>query len=674
METGGPDTDDFLRYQSDAGMLVDAGLHAACEKIVAIAVMIMGADMGSMQRFDGATGTLKTCAVRGFDIDVISSFGDISPASPTPCGRALAQGRRIVVTDIYSSNICDETSLSLLRSSGVMAIQSTPIMSRNGAIIGMISTGWRNAHQPSWHALSLMDRVAQQAADMLEVPWSGQEDAAVRHGAASCDAMMLDLLCAESAARGRLEQAVHDSETRLQRVLQAGEVVSYEWDCCSDVVICSSNCDSILGLDMSWISSSYRAWEARIHPEDQPRFREAVKRLKSGCGRLVVSYRYVRPDGGVMWLEDSCVGEYRDDDRLVRVCGLMRDVTARKRIEELQQLLMREFDHRSRNMLAAIQAMISLTARTQTQIGDFVIAVQSRIRSMARAHELIAGSRWTGTSLRDIVACELEPYTADRPGIASIVGKDEILTPGATMAVAMALHELVTNAAKYGALSTAEGRIQLQFHRDEDDALVLEWRESGGPEVAPPRRRGFGSLLIEGSMRTEISGCAEVRYLRSGLVCIMNIPAAEIVSRTDSAARPPEARRSEGAGESVVAGSRILLVEYPAASGLETRRRLESFGYQVLGPASTMEEAVRLADAMEFEAAIIDINFGEQNVFPVLDILTMRNVPIAFVTAYRLLRLPPRYRDCLVLTKPLSQESVRRMFDAGLAASLQLQS
>jgi CheY-like chemotaxis protein len=239
------------------------------------------------------------------------------------------------------------------------------------------------------------------------------------------------------------------------------------------------------------------------------------------------------------------------------------------------------------------------------------------------------------------------------------------------MAVAMALHELVTNAAKYGALSTAEGHVRLQFRRDGEGALVLEWSESGGPEVVPPRRRGFGSLLIEGSMKTEVGGSAEVRYLRSGLVCVMTVPAAEVVSREE----PPDAALAQAAGEGASApdsaGARILLVEDPAAGGLETRRRLEAFGYRVLGPAGTMGEAVRLADSADFEAAIIDINLGERDVFPVLDILVAHGVPIAFVTAYKLLRLPPRYRDCLVLTRPLGREAVRRMFEAG-AGSLRL--
>lgn len=672
MATGGSDTDDSPLRPSAFDLSADVGLDVFCENIVTLAVMIAGADMGAMQILDGASGTLKLCACLGFDLDAISSFGDISAASPTACGRALAQGRRVIVTDIYASDVCDEPSLALLCAAGVMAIQATPIVSRAGNVIGMVTTYWRSPHQPSRHTLNLMDKVVDEAAVLLEDRWSALTADEMWRAPAGGD-LLFDLLRTETIERRRLQHALHDSQAHLQRVLQAGEVVSYEWDCASDALIFTRNCESILGLDTEKVVSTNQAWEERVHPEDRPRFREAVERLRRACGRLVISYRYVRPDGSVMWLEDSGVGEYDDSGALRRVCGLVRDVTARKRMEELQQLLMREFDHRARNMLATIQAMISLTARTQTQVGDFVTAVQSRIRSMARAHELIAGSRWTGASLRDIVERELEPYVADRPGAASVTGRDEILTPGATMAVAMALHELVTNAAKYGALSTAEGHVRLQFHRDDEGALVLEWCESGGPEVIPPRRRGFGSLLIEGTMRTEVGGSAEVRYLRSGLACVMTVPAVEIVSREDVVAVSPERGESGDGSVSSSAGARILLVEYPAASGLETRKRLEAFGYRVLGPVDTVEEAARLADTAEFEVAIVDINLGERDVFPVLDILTTRNIPVAFMTAYRLLRLPPRYRDCLVLTKPLGRESVRRMFESGVG-SLRLSS
>lgn len=806
METGGSDSDDLLLLlqKLSTRLLGDDDIETLLDEVLDAAVQVTGADMGSMQLFDAGSGTLRLRAYRGLDEAVAASFGNIQPSTRTSCGRALAQGRRVIAEDVRTSDVFDEASRAAMLAAGVMAAQSTPLMSRADELLGMISTHWRSPHLPTARALQLMDVVARQAADLLEraqsdqalrmssarlqlltdaivqpqsgqtfdslmdvvraaarqlsqadgvsivlrdggqyhyvddkstrprwpgqafpllacvadwalragqtavvrdvyaderipanvcepafiksllmVPvglpepiaavgayWSYRHDAdpeevailealARATGTALHNVELLGSLRKELAERKRAEAALRDSEERLRRALQAGEVFAYEWNCADDVMIRSGNCAAILGADGEPADTTGRDWEAHVHPDDRGRFREAIAGLEHGGGRQAITYRYVRSDGGVMWLEENSVGERGPDGRLSRVSGLVRDVTARKRVEELQQLLMREFDHRARNMLATIQAMISLTARTYTSVNEFVTAVQSRIRSMARAHELIAGSRWTGAGLRELVEDELEPYVADRPGAATITGRDEVLTPGATMAVAMALHELATNAAKYGALSVSEGHVHLDFSRQPDGSLALMWRESGGPEVIPPRQRGFGSLLIEGSIRTEAGGAAEVRYLRSGLECAITIPAAQIVSR-ERPDRPSAARREDGEG---VAGcGNILLVEDQALIALETKERLESFGYKVVGPAHTVEEAVRLANSEPLGAAILDINLGEKDVFPVVDILATRNIPIAFITGYKLLSLPPQYRDCPVLTKPLSVESIRGMF------------
>ena len=511
----------------------------------------------------------------------------------------LGSGRTEIVRDVYAderipANVCEP---AFIKSLLVVPVGSPEPVAAIGAY-------WSYRHDADPEEIAILEALARAT------------------GTALHNVELLSSLRKELAERRRAEAALRDSEERLRRALQAGEVFAYEWNCADDVMIRSGNCAAILGGDGESVNTTGSDWQAHVHPDDRDRFREAIAGLEHGGGRQAITYRYVRSDGGVMWLEENSFGECGADGGLSRVSGLVRDVTARKRVEELQQLLMREFDHRARNMLATIQAMISLTARAQTDVGEFVTTVQSRIRSMARAHELIAGSRWTGASLRDVVEAELEPYVADRPGAASISGRDEVLTPGATMAVAMALHELTTNAVKYGALSVAEGRVRIEFARDADGSLTLEWIESGGPEVIPPRRRGFGSLLIEGSIRTEVGGAAEVRYLRGGLVCSITIPAAQIVPRSEPAAPAPAAERDapEGGRGAAADCGNILLVEDQSMVAQDTKRRLESFGYKVVGPAHTVEEAMRLANSEPLGAAILDINLGEKDVFPVVDI------------------------------------------------------
>lgn len=474
-------------------------------------------------------------------------------------------------------------------------------------------------------------------------------------------------LQAQLTQRHGVAAELREREARLRRALAAGEVYAWEWSCAEDALIVSETCAGILGTPYGHVPATGSAWMERIHPDDRESYRELRETLTRVSGRQSLTYRYLRPDGSVIWLQEECRAECGSDGRLRRVTGLTRDVTARRRVEELQRLLMREFDHRARNMLATIQAMISLTARTQTNIDQFVAAVQSRIQSMARAHELIAGSRWTGASLRDIVGDELDPYVAGRPHAASIAGVDEVLTPGATMAVAMAIHELTTNAAKYGALSVAEGRIDIELHRDAGGSLLIEWRESGGPRVMPPAHRGFGSLLIEGSIRAEVGGTAEIRYLPPGLTCTITIPPVHVVTREEAGSAE---RVAEPAGAGMEAGSErtILVMEDPSAGRFDTPGRLRAFGYRVM-VAHSVDEAVRLAGSEPLTAAIVDINIGERDVFPVVDVLAARELPIAFMTGYQLMTLPTPYRSFPVLSRPLRRETVHRMLSRAADAA-----
>jgi two-component sensor histidine kinase len=466
----------------------------------------------------------------------------------------------------------------------------------------------------------------------------------------------------------RVSAAARAAEERLRQALSAGEVYAWEWNCVDDTRVHSDSCVEVLKMPSGRLPTTGEAWLERIHPEDRERYLELLRTLTRVSGRQAITYRYLRADGGVVWLQEECRAELDGQGRLRRVVGLARDVTARRRVEELQRLLMREFDHRARNMLATIQAMISLTARTQSDIHQFVAAVQSRIRSMARAHELIAGSRWTGARLRDIVSDELAPYVEGRSDAASIIGADEMLTPGATMAVAMAIHELTTNAAKYGALSVAEGKIDIRFLRDPDGSLLIEWRESGGPRVSPPTHRGFGSLLIEGSIRAEVGGTAEVRYLPEGVRCTITIPSAHIVASQDAEHGDRVAEPGTDSGNG--ASGTILVVEDSSAAQFDTPRRLSSFGYRVL-VAGSVDDAARLAAQEPLAGAIVDINIGEKDVFPVVDILAARDLPIAFMTGYALLNLPGQYRGIPVLTRPLRRETVHHALSRSIQPSSQ---
>lgn len=215
------------------------------------------------------------------------------------------------------------------------------------------------------------------------------------------------------------------------------------------------------------------------------------------------------------------------------------DVTDRYEGEETQRLLMRELDHRMKNTLQVIQAIIRRTARSHMTVPRFEESLLGRVNAMSRAHELLAEERWLGADIRTIV--EQETRTFDAGHMIEVAGPRRRLNPKAALSIALAMHELGTNASKYGALSTPRGRVSVDWRVDgsaSDGRLILSWTELGGPAVEPPAERGFGSMLIERSIAYELDGEATVDYRREGVVCVISIPLRTIAPFVGEPAPP----------------------------------------------------------------------------------------------------------------------------------------
>ena len=210
---------------------------------------------------------------------------------------------------------------------------------------------------------------------------------------------------------------------------------------------------------------------------------------------------------------------------------LARSVKGRRAAEAQRELLVREVDHRAKNVLAAVQSVLRLT-RADDKVG-YVRAVEARIASLARAHALLADEKWSGAELRAVAERELAPFLgrAQAPPAVLIDGERVPLAPGAVQPVAMALHELATNAAKHGALSRPEGRVALSWALDAATGrLRLLWSESGGPPGAgPPSRRGFGSTVLDATMRRQLGGQATLTWSPEGLRCAIALPVGRVL-------------------------------------------------------------------------------------------------------------------------------------------------
>lgn len=331
------------------------------------------------------------------------------------------------------------------------------------------------------------------------------------------------VLAALFAERHRHETALEESEARLQEALKAGAVTAFEWNPRSGKSQRSDNAALLLGLGERPPLSPTQFLDL-IHPGDRSEYKALVHGVSVDNPSYSGTFRFIRPDGREVWLEETARGEFDAAGQMVRLKGLTRDITARKRAEERQDQLIAELDHRVKNVLARVAVVAMHTRQGQRTIEEFVRALDGRLQSMSAAHALLSQSRWCGVGLTDLVRRQLAPYTTDAN--TTISGPDVMLTPAETQALAMVIHELVTNAAKYGALSCPHGRVSVGWDLVAAHAatLTITWREYGCPPVQTPAHASYGSCLIRELIPHELDGTVDLSFPAEGACCTIAIP------------------------------------------------------------------------------------------------------------------------------------------------------
>ena len=357
----------------------------------------------------------------------------------------------------------------------------------------------------------------------------------------------------------------------------------------------------------------------------------------------------------------------------------------RKRVADRDQLLMAELDHRVKNTIANIQALVGQTSRSADTLSGFVEGLDGRIQSMAKAHSLLSQSRWEGVSIDRLLREELNPYANGHFAVA-LSGTDVLLTPKSALSLSLAIHELATNAAKYGALLRPGGRVAVHWRRGDDGGIELSWREDGGPPVAPPTRRGFGSTLIERALAMETGGRANIHYLHTGVVCEILLPLSSVAqSEVDSQPPPADAPSvAEMAQDVVLETFRILVVEDSFLIVVSLEGLFDDLGWEIVGPATRKDEAMALAQSETFDAALLDINLDGEMSWDVAAVLKTRGIPFVFSTGYDVTSVLPAFlAGSLVVGKPFrdgelaqrlrqviaTARAERPTLDSGLASS-----
>lgn len=460
-----------------------------------------------------------------------------------------------------------------------------------------------------------------------------------------------------AALEAQTEQ-LRRSEERRSIALSAGDMGSWEVDLVSGRVEWDDGPYRIFGVDPALFTPTIERIEAMIHPEDRERNSTGAV-VATGASRFKVEFRIIRPSGEVRWCFGAGVVSRDANGTALRMNGVTVDITERKRAEERQLVLAREVDHRAKNMLAVVLSVLRLTKARSTP--EFVSTVEGRIHALAATHNLLSATRWQGANLSQIVEEELAPYRTDHRQRIESGGPPAMLLPATAQAVALAVHELATNAAKYGALSTETGHLRLVWKLD-DQALVVDWVETGGPPAVEPKSLGFGLSIVRSSIEAQFRGGVSYDWRPEGLHCRLSIPRAQIVG--PAPAQEPEAdgpREVPSRRSRSLAGRRLLMVEDEVLVGMMAKRILEDLGATVLGPYGGLADGLAAARSERFDGALLDFNLAGEFADPLADLLIARGIPFVFVTGYQRDSIDRRYANVPVLPKPLEAESLERV-------------
>ncbi|MCU0790427.1 MAG: PAS domain-containing protein [Nitratireductor sp.] len=444
------------------------------------------------------------------------------------------------------------------------------------------------------------------------------------------------------------------------------------FDAAAKVTYCNGAAGRILRLaddevpDLQAMAAEGRLSSAAgrtIRPQQTP-----IARLLRGRAVQTQALRISFADGSAAWCR--FLGSPLRDNSGEVTGGVLTftDVTQQRSDEERRDLLTRELDHRVRNMLATIQAMVRMSASNAATTGALVESLTGRIEAMARTHGMLSKSGWSGVALRQVVNDELAPYASG--GRVVIDGPhNAVLPPKEALDLALVLHELATNAAKYGALSTTGGKVTVKWRLEpgEPNVIAMTWRESGGPPVTRPARHGFGTTLVLNAFRDKDAG-VRLDYETGGIICHIRVPLRRTgwlrpAQSTPAAVseRTTDARRLDGL--------RVFIAEDEQIVQIDVAGELEAAGAVVAATASTAGEASLAARQGEFDAALLDVNLHGESIAEAASILHARGVFILFATGYNDLDLlPPALRHLPRLQKPIARGALVRAFAAGMAA------
>ncbi len=323
-----------------------------------------------------------------------------------------------------------------------------------------------------------------------------------------------------------------------------------------------------------------------------------------------------------------------------------------------------------RNILTLMRGLLAQSRTSARSLQEFTANLDGRIQALARAHDQLTAERWEPTSLRALITCEFAAYADRKVDRVTIGGLDALIKPSAYTTLALVLHEMVTNSIKYGALCDRSGRVEITLSTDRSGGVVINWQERGGPPVTPPKRRGFGSMIIESSIPHELKADATVNYKMTGLEARFRIPpmAIDAIVPGTADAAPPEpagARTADGKSRSLTGLAFVL--EDTLIIAMDAASMLEELGASEVKIHSSVGAALEWLKEATPDFALLDVNLGDEQSLPVAEELARRGIPFVLATGYGEAQdLVETHRPCVVLQKPFTRSSV----DAAISTAM----
>lgn len=329
----------------------------------------------------------------------------------------------------------------------------------------------------------------------------------------------------------------------------------------------------------------------------------------------------------------------------------------RKRAQERQELLIAELNHRVRNILGLIRGVISQSRDPSLTVEAFTEVVGGRIQALARAHDQITADNWGPASFRGLVGAEAGAYLGGKATRVRLSGPEVLLEPQGFTTLALVIHELMTNSAKYGALSDSHGHIDIGTHCDGQRNLHITWTEHGGPAVKAPTRRGFGSTVIERSIPYDLKGEATLDYETKGVRATFMIPAIHVRPAPGSVGEPAEEVVSEV--QAAALPRDVLIVEDNMIIALDAESALMRAGIESVRVASSVAQAMQAISTRAPEFALLDINLGRETSFVIAEHLAALGIRFVFTTGYgEDIAFPPKLLGVPRVRKPYTGETL----------------